>query len=339
MKRHSAALGVGAGLLLLLAPAWGQAGKEAAPEAYREAVRRAVPLLEKGSAGYIRQRGCFSCHHQAVPVLALRAAQARGLAVDAPNVEAQVRHTETDLRGNIGVYRDGRGQGGGSVRAGYALWTLAAGEWKPDETTAAVAGFLLKRDETLGYWRTSANRPPSEASSFASTFVSLQALQAYALEKDRELLASRTAKAREWLLSTPARDTEDRVFRLWSLKLAGAEAEAVAKAAAELLGTQREDGGWGQLADMGSDAYATGSALVALHEAGGLSPADPAYKKGLSHLVRTQQADGSWLVASRSKPFQPYFESGFPHGKDQWISCAATGWAVWALTLGLPPKG
>jgi hypothetical protein len=43
--------------------------------------------------------------------------------------------------------------------------------------------------------------------------------------------------------------------------------------------------------------------------------------------------DGSWLVRSRSRPFQTYFETGFPHGKDQWISSAATGWATAALAL------
>jgi hypothetical protein len=29
---------------------------------------------------------------------------------------------------------------------------------------------------------------------------------------------------------------------------------------------------------------------------------------------------------------QPYFESGFPHGHDQWISHAGTAWAALALT-------
>jgi hypothetical protein len=28
---------------------------------------------------------------------------------------------------------------------------------------------------------------------------------------------------------------------------------------------------------------------------------------------------------------QPYFESGFPHGRSQFISCAATCWATMAL--------
>jgi hypothetical protein len=50
-------------------------------------------------------------------------------------------------------------------------------------------------------------------------------------------------------------------------------------------------------------------------------------------LLKTQQADGTWRVKSRSFPFQPYFESGFPYGSDQWISAAGSSWATIALTL------
>jgi hypothetical protein len=63
---------------------------------------------------------------------------------------------------------------------------------------------------------------------------------------------------------------------------------------------------------------------------------DPAYRRGLTFLLGTQHEDGSWLVHSRSRPFQKYFESGFPHGKDQFISCAASGWAATALALACP---
>ena len=35
--------------------------------------------------------------------------------------------------------------------------------------------------------------------------------------------------------------------------------------------------------------------------------------------------------ASRAFEFQPYFESGFPHGHDQWLSMAATAWSAMAL--------
>jgi hypothetical protein len=48
--------------------------------------------------------------------------------------------------------------------------------------------------------------------------------------------------------------------------------------------------------------------------------------------MNSQCEDGSWYVRSRAMPVQPYFESGFPHGRDQFISAAATNWAVMALT-------
>jgi len=47
--------------------------------------------------------------------------------------------------------------------------------------------------------------------------------------------------------------------------------------------------------------------------------------------LKTQLEDGSWFVQSRSFPIQKYFESGFPHGRNQFISAAATSWATIAL--------
>ena len=85
-----------------------------------------------------------------------------------------------------------------------------------------------------------------------------------------------------------------------------------------------------------SDAYATGSALVALHLAGGAATDDPAYRRGLEFLLRDQRTDGTWFIKSRSRPFQTYFESGFPHGPDQFISAAGSGWATAALVLACP---
>jgi len=138
------------------------------------------------------------------------------------------------------------------------------------------------------------------------------------------------------------------VFRLFALDaigeakrpFAGAKGDNGAKGdtVQELIRSQREDGGWGQTTDMASDAYATGTALVALHQAGGMATSDPVYQRGMLWLVQNQLEDGSWLVQSRSKPFQPYYESGFPHEKNQFISIAASGWATTALALGCPKQ-
>jgi hypothetical protein len=50
-------------------------------------------------------------------------------------------------------------------------------------------------------------------------------------------------------------------------------------------------------------------------------------------LLATQLDDGSWHVRSRAVPIQPYFDSQFPHGEDQFISAAATNWATMALIV------
>lgn len=308
------------------------------PDAVRGAVGKALPLILKSTAEYPESRDCFSCHHQAVPVLALASAKGRGFAVPAGAIGGPVGHTEADLRGSLEVYRKGAGQGGGVTRAGYALLTLEVGGKAPDEVTDAVTEYLLRKDESRDHWRGSSDRPPSEASEFTTTYLALRALAAFGKAGQKDRIAARVSKARRWLEVTTPKDTEDRVFRLLALKAASSPEESLRKAADDLLATRRDDGGWSQLDGGKSDAYATGTALVALHTAGRLATDGPAYRGGLRFLIADQRGDGSWFVASRSKPFQPYFESGFPHGKDQFISMAATSWAVTALSLACPKE-
>jgi hypothetical protein len=112
---------------------------------------------------------------------------------------------------------------------------------------------------------------------------------------------------------------------------AGDAKDALGKSARDLLAEQRTDGGWGQIPSLASDAVATGQALVALSDSGAIAVTDAAYQRGVQYLLANQLEDGSWFVRSRAIAFQPYFESGFPHGHDQWISAAATNWATMAL--------
>jgi len=306
----------------------------APPDAVRAAVQKAIPRIEASLAEYSRQRDCFACHHQGVGLLALTTARSRGFAVDTDLIREQGAVTAADLHGSLDAYQKGRGQGGGSTRAGYALWALDLAGHAPDETTAAVAGFLLARDREG--WRSTSRRPPSEISPFTATFVALRGVSRFAGPDQKERLAERVASAREWLLATPAEDTEDRVFRLRALKLAGADPDAIQAAANDLLQKQDPGGGWSQTAELAPDAYATGTALVALQDADELAPEQAAFRRGLAFLIASQQPDGTWHVETRSRPFQTYFESGFPFGKDQFISMSATSWAVTALSLGLP---
>jgi squalene cyclase len=120
-------------------------------------------------------------------------------------------------------------------------------------------------------------------------------------------------------------------MQLLGLYWAGAGQNELQRLVKTIVATERPDGGWAQGEGLGSDAYATGQTLFALAEAGGMSPAASAYRRGVGYLLSTQRGDGSWHVRSRAPKFQPYFESGFPYGHDQWISSMATGWAALAL--------
>lgn len=302
----------------------------------REAVQKALPPIEKSAAEYTRKVSCFGCHHQAASVFTLAIARERGFRIDEENFQVQVRRTETDLRSALVNYREGRGQGGGATRAGYALWTLDLGGWKPDETTRTVAKFLADRDAATGPWRSGSQRPPSEGSAFTATGVSLLGLRAFAGEEVKEKLAARNSRIVTWAKQTMPADNEERVFRLWLLQALGEK--DLREAVRGLVEKQQPDGGWSQLDGQPTDAYATGSALVALQRAGGLAVNDPVYQRGIMYLVRTQGADGTWHVKTRSRPIQQYFESGFPYGKDQFISMAGSCWATAALALACPSK-
>lgn len=100
-----------------------------------------------------------------------------------------------------------------------------------------------------------------------------------------------------------------------------------------MVAEQGPSGGWGQIRELTSDAYSTGLVLVALHQAGGLSVTNKAFKRGVKYLLRTQEEDDSWFVPTRSLPANAFFESGYPHGKFQFISFAESCWATMALTL------
>jgi hypothetical protein len=105
-----------------------------------------------------------------------------------------------------------------------------------------------------------------------------------------------------------------------------------------LIARQQTDGGWAQLPKLQSDAYATGQAIYALRVAAGLPTTAPAVDRGLRYLLSTQLDDGTWHVRRRAFPFQPTMDSGFPHGRDGWISAAATSWAVMAMAWQHEPE-
>ena len=218
--------------------------------------------------------------------------------------------------------------------AGYALISLAAADVPPNGTTDAVAHYIAARQLRDGRFRSpDPGRLPLEGSDVTATAVAVRALRLYAPPSRKEETAAIVARAHAWLVSVQPRGTEEKSFQLQGLGWVDATRHDIASRVAALIAEQRSDGGWSQLPSLPSDAYATGQTLVALHEAGGVPTTSTVYQRGLSFLLKSQFDDGSWLIVSRARGTQPYVESGFPHGTNQFISAAGTAWATTALLL------
>lgn len=303
----------------------------------KQAIEKSLPLLQKSMQGSLEQRShCFTCHHQGLGILTLVTARSRGLSIDSQLLDTQVQGAKGFLSKNKDRFLEGRGTGGEMDTAGYALWALSSANVPPDDVTSAVTNYLVKVQAGSDHWKNSSDRPPSESSPFTSTYLSVRGLHAFGNADQNAAIQQRKTQVKSWLLSTVAEGTEEQVFRLRTLQLL-APGEPQTKLAADILKkTQQEDGGFSQLPGGQSDPYATGSALVALHESG-LPSTDPAYQNGLRYLIQSQREDGSWYVKSRSVPFQTYYESGYPHGKDQFISMMAGCWSTMALMKSLTP--
>jgi ankyrin repeat protein len=303
----------------------------------RAAVVRSIPLLQRSGVEFYKRGGCVSCHHNLLTTMTVATARAKGFPVD----DSAAREEHSMLASTIEAGRDATLQGasvpgnGGVTTTGYVLMGLFAAGHAPDATTDELIRALRLSQRPDGHWRT-AVRPPSESSEITAAAVSLRGLRLYSRKgSDADLRA--IASARSWLENAVPRNTEDRVFRLFGLSWAGASPALLKSATRELVSTQGADGGWAQLPSLGSDAYSTGSALVALHQAG-MSVTSTTYRRGVQYLLKTQHADGSWLVKTRAHRTQVHFESGFPHGMHQFISAAGTNWATQALALASPAR-
>jgi hypothetical protein len=298
-----------------------------------QSVDKALGLLRKSGPEFVKVSGCMSCHNQSLPQMAYAIARERGFSVDAQVSEQQVKAIMAMFKPARELMEQGtRRIPDPAITVSYALLGLAAEAYAPDSTTEAMAHLISLQQREDGSFRAFSARPPMESSEITATALSLRALQVYGRNADEQV-----TQARKWLQAAKPQTTEERAMQLCGLTWSKAGAEALRPAAQELLKQQRPDGGWAQLPALETDAYATGQALMALASAGQIATSDPAYQRGVAYLLRTQFADGSWLVRSRSFPFQPYKESGFPHGKDQWISAAGTSWATMALMMTQPP--
>jgi N-acyl-D-amino-acid deacylase len=306
------------------------------------AVPSSLSLLQRTDASFVPKAGCFSCHNQSLAAVAVGLARKNGFRVDEQTSAAQVRVNAGSLAGSRDHLHQGffiPGINANPAILAYVLLGLDAEGYKPDLGTDAVAMYIQTHQMADGHWAFGPEaRPPLCADTLGQTVLAMRGLQLYGPRVDKAAYEKSIQLAATWIGEFRPRTNYDQAWRLQGLVWGGKGKDAILKARRDLLAVQRSDGGWSDIASMESGAFTTGLAMMALQNSG-LPVADPAYERGVRYLLNTQQEDGSWHVRTRAAGFQPYFENGFPHGVDQWISAAGTSLATIALTLATPPAG
>jgi ankyrin repeat protein len=305
----------------------------------REAATKAVAVIQQSQKGWSSKQSCFSCHQQVLPALAFRAARQHGIAVDEAAAHADAANA-FGFYANLDRAVQYTHVIDPALDDGYGLMAADAVGIHPSLVTAVYAHLLAARQEPDGHWESSDERPPESYSPFTATALAVAAIREHSHANRRPDIEARVARARAWLLSHTPRNTEERSFQIFGACVTGRDHAILAKLAGELKATQQSDGGWASLDGRTSDAYSTGEALWALHDAAGVPTSDAGWQRGIDYLLRTQEKDGSWHAVSRLHPpapvSPPYFETGHPYGHDQFISAMGESWAVVVLAQMLP---
>jgi ankyrin repeat protein len=317
--------------LLGLSPAKPAAPALAAPRrGIREAIEKALAASQGPASKFLGAGGCVSCHAEHLNGIAVSAAKPLGIKADY-DLEGRESHVTATLRGALEQqFFQVQDPPAGVDGQQFSLIQMAGSGVAPTLATESLVHHIAAMQRKEGDWPNyGVARPPLEDGGFSHTAKGIRVLRLYPIAGRKAEFDERVARAATWLETAEPSTTEDRTMQILGIAWAGRKAPA--NRVQQLIGKQRPDGGWGQTDNLPSDAYATGETLWALHESA-IAPSDPVYRRGVDYLLRAQQEDGTWHVVTRALAFQPYFESGFPHGHDQWISQAGTALAALALT-------
>jgi squalene-hopene cyclase-like protein len=307
----------------------------------QQAVERAVAFLEKDAAKWRNDRGCATCHHGTMTVWALSEAKNRGYPVGAETLSDMVQWTKDQFVPRFSKPRDARP--GWNLVSVPAIYLGVMSQTLPilsrDEINR-VAVHLARHQEEDGAWLL-----PPPANGAPPTWESRESLALWAYlawephvaadpqEATEDRMSRETAMA--WLSAATLTETTQVIgLRLLLAVRTGKPAEQIQSGIERLLHRQNSDGGWSQVSEMPSDAYATGQSLWVLSFAG-VRTERPEIGRAVSFLVENQREDGSWAMTSRNHPGVK--TSRDPIRNPVPITYFGSAWATLGLVRSAPP--
>ena len=318
----------------------------AKPRQVQQTVERALGYMQTESAAWLKTRQCAACHHVPLVLWAVNEAERHGYAIDkkfvADTAEATVGSPEKLIASKLfddpAAPPDPRPLGKG-VKIGTAFMAVAARSLPAlnegqKQSLRRIADEIVKKQRDDGSWEFFLSRPPINESQTTDAVWLIMALQGETGPDASESERAALAKATAWQDRTKLRDNlQDKVFKVLLAARAGKHRDETQPTIDALLALQRADGGWSQLAQAKSDAYATGQTLYVLALAG-YTAERREIQRAIDFLVATQKPDGSWPMTSRATP------DGRPGSAKLLtpITCAASAWATLGLARLVPKR-
>jgi N-acyl-D-amino-acid deacylase len=278
----------------------------------QKAIDRGLGFLITDAKKWRDDHACSTCHHGTMTVWALCEAKAQGFAVEEKTLTDTISWTKERLK-DIDKPRDTRpGWNMVNSPAVYlSVMSLAVPKQNAlsSEDLKKITGHLMRHQEDDGSWVWSAapavNRPPPFfESDEVVTLLALMSLSPHVPADTKVKSESRASRDKgiAWLAKEkPTETTQALAFRLFQDVQSKKSAKELDAGIDRLLARQNKDGGWGQLIDAPSDAFATGQTIYFLGQAG-VQTDRPELRRAVEFLVKTQKEDGSWPMKRRGHP-------------------------------------
>src|SRR5262249_41128213 len=133
--------------------------------------------------------------------------------------------------------------------AAWELFDFGMNRAPANDYTDSLVHYIKVMQTAEGNWRSpQGKRPPMSAGEQLAAALSIYSLQTYSRPSEKAESQKAIARAAAWLAASKPETTQDRAFQVMGLAWAKADKSAIGNAAKALAATQREDGGWSQLA-------------------------------------------------------------------------------------------